>query len=82
VGRTDRTYGNHPRYFVVGKGLITNSRGDKLNEWKAQFARTDGPECTTLLEAIKYIKPNAIFGLSGAGDPRVLNVPSMVLNVP
>ena len=47
---------------------MTATRGDKLNEWKQKFARTDGtPECPTLLAAIKHAKPNALFGLTGAG---------------
>ena len=29
-------------YMVDTKGLITTTRGDKLNQWKSQFARRDG----------------------------------------
>uniref|UniRef100_A0A7S0MYZ7 Malic enzyme n=1 Tax=Pyramimonas obovata TaxID=1411642 RepID=A0A7S0MYZ7_9CHLO len=55
-------------YMVDSKGLITTTRGDKLNEWKSKFARNDGTaECPTLLDAIKLAKPNALFGLTGAG---------------
>uniref|UniRef100_A0A7S0MXS7 Malic enzyme n=1 Tax=Pyramimonas obovata TaxID=1411642 RepID=A0A7S0MXS7_9CHLO len=55
-------------YMIDSKGLITTTRGDKLNEWKSKFARNDGTaECPTLLDAIKLAKPNALFGLTGAG---------------
>lgn len=57
------------RIFMVDrKGLITMTRGDKLNEWKQMFARDDNsPDLPSLLDVVKYVKPNALFGLSGSG---------------
>jgi len=55
-------------YMVDRKGLITTTRGDDLNEFKKPFARTDGtPDMNNLLGIIKFVKPNAVFGLSGSG---------------
>ena len=55
-------------YLVDSKGLVTTTRGDKLAEHKKAFARTDGtPDMKDLAEIIAHAKPNALFGLSGAG---------------
>lgn len=55
-------------YLVDSKGLITNTRGDKLAPHKEPFARTDGtPDMKSLVDIIAYAKPHALFGLSGAG---------------
>lgn len=41
-------------YMVDSKGLITTTRGDKLNEWKQQFARVDGaPDMTKSVPQIR-----------------------------
>ncbi|KAK3235727.1 hypothetical protein CYMTET_54087, partial [Cymbomonas tetramitiformis] len=68
-------------YMVDTKGLITTTRGDKLNEWKQQFARTDGaPELRTLLEVVKYVRPHALFGLTGAGPSFTKEVVEELVN--
>jgi len=55
-------------YLVDSKGLITNTRGDKLAPHKVPFARTDGtPDIKVLKEIVAHVKPHALFGLSGAG---------------
>mmetsp|Transcript_1649 Transcript_1649/g.2364 ORF Transcript_1649/g.2364 Transcript_1649/m.2364 type:complete len:553 (-) Transcript_1649:1118-2776(-) len=55
-------------YMVDTKGLITNTRGDKLAPHKVPFARTDGaPDMKELCAIIEYVKPYALFGLSGGG---------------
>ncbi|CAD7700714.1 unnamed protein product [Ostreobium quekettii] len=55
-------------YLVDSKGLITNTRGDKLAPHKVPFARTDGtPNMTSLVDIIAHVKPHALFGLSGSG---------------
>lgn len=54
--------------MVDSKGLITSTRGDKLPAHKQPFARTDGtPDMKDLKEILAYVKPHALFGLSGAG---------------
>jgi len=55
-------------YMVDSKGLITNTRGDELPRHKQPLARTDGaPDMKDLREILAYVKPHALFGLSGAG---------------
>lgn len=56
-------------YFVDSRGLVTNTRGDKLAVHKVKFARDDfkGNEKKTLLDVVKEVKPTAIIGLSGQG---------------
>eukprot|EP00958_Prasinococcus_capsulatus_P000071 scaffold1_cov402-Prasinococcus_capsulatus_cf.AAC.71 len=54
-------------YMVDTKGLITKSRGDKLNEWKIQFAREEEVNLKELKDIIAYVKPHALLGLSGFG---------------
>jgi malic enzyme len=55
-------------YMVDSKGLITTTRGDTLNSWKTEFARTDGtPDMARLADIISHAKPHALFGLTGAG---------------
>ena len=55
-------------YLVDSKGLVTTTRWDKLAEHKKAFARSDGtPDMADLTEIIAYVKPQALFGLSGAG---------------
>jgi malate dehydrogenase (oxaloacetate-decarboxylating)(NADP+) len=61
-------------YLFDSKGLVTTKRGDKLPETKAAFACDLEPQ-TSFLDAIKAIKPTAIFGLStqhGAFNKEVL----------
>lgn len=53
-------------YLVDTKGLITTTRGDTLAPHKVPFARRDGaPDIKTLEEIIAFVKPHALFGLSG-----------------
>jgi malate dehydrogenase (oxaloacetate-decarboxylating) len=55
-------------YLVDTKGLVTTTRGDKLQEHKIPFARKDAPhEISDLFEVIKYVKPTALIGLAAAG---------------
>jgi len=55
-------------YMVDSKGLITATRGDKLPSHKVPFARRDGaPDMKDLKEILAYVKPHALFGLSGQG---------------
>ncbi|KAJ2235543.1 hypothetical protein IWW45_002524 [Coemansia sp. RSA 485] len=53
-------------WFVDSRGLITADRGDKLAEHKVRFARHDnnGIQCKTLEDALEYVKPTALIGLS------------------
>jgi malate dehydrogenase (oxaloacetate-decarboxylating)(NADP+) len=57
-------------WLCDSKGLVTKDRGDKLPAHKVHFAREDnnGTQCKTLLEAVEYIKPTAIIGLSTVPD--------------
>eukprot|EP01133_Synstelium_polycarpum_P014805 gene14805-17504_t len=55
-------------WFVDSKGLITNNRGDELQEHKKLYARTDVQcQLKSLLEVVREIKPTALIGLSGIG---------------
>ncbi|KAF3927244.1 hypothetical protein ABW20_dc0107897 [Dactylellina cionopaga] len=56
-------------YLVDSKGLVTNDRGDKLQEHKIVFSRTDnnGQQFKTLDEVIDYVKPTILMGLSTIG---------------
>ncbi|KAJ2718673.1 hypothetical protein GGI07_005643 [Coemansia sp. Benny D115] len=53
-------------WLVDSRGLITANRGDKLPEHKRGLARHDNGnfQCKSLKEAIKYVKPTALIGLS------------------
>ncbi|UZJ57173.1 hypothetical protein CBS101457_006493 [Exobasidium rhododendri] len=57
-------------WLCDSKGLVTTDRGDKLPAHKVHFARQDnaGKQCKTLIEAVEYIKPTAIIGLSTVPD--------------
>ncbi|PWN38269.1 uncharacterized protein FA14DRAFT_163740 [Meira miltonrushii] len=57
-------------WLCDSKGLVTKDRGDKLPEHKIHFAREDneGKQCKSLIEAVDYIKPTAIIGLSTVPD--------------
>ncbi|PWN46717.1 hypothetical protein IE53DRAFT_322453 [Violaceomyces palustris] len=48
------------------KGLVTTNRGDKLPEHKVYFAREDNGDnqSKTLADAIDFVKPTCILGLS------------------
>lgn len=57
-------------WLVDSKGLVTTTRGDKLQDHKLMFARKDIPadkQLTTLLSIIQEIKPTSLIGLSGQG---------------
>jgi malate dehydrogenase (oxaloacetate-decarboxylating) len=59
-------------YLVDTKGLVTNTRGDKLQAHKVPWARkdiaaADNAKYTTLLDVVKNIKPTALIGLAGVG---------------
>jgi len=51
--------------LVDSKGLVTLTRGDKLQEHKKLYARPDGPAYESLLETIQEVKPTALIGLAG-----------------
>ncbi|KAJ2720909.1 hypothetical protein GGI07_004305 [Coemansia sp. Benny D115] len=53
-------------WFVDSRGMITHDRGDKLAQHKTYFARTDnnGQQCSTIADALEYVKPTALIGLS------------------
>ncbi|KAJ1940559.1 hypothetical protein EC988_006999, partial [Linderina pennispora] len=53
-------------WFVDSRGIINANRGDKLADHKIYFARHDNgdAQCKNLEEAIEYVKPTALIGLS------------------
>ncbi|KAJ2000676.1 hypothetical protein H4R26_004504 [Coemansia thaxteri] len=53
-------------WFVDSRGIITANRGDTLADHKVYFARSDNgdTQCKDLEEAIEYVKPTALIGLS------------------
>ncbi|KAJ1835708.1 hypothetical protein LPJ63_000910 [Coemansia sp. RSA 2711] len=53
-------------WFVDSRGVITANRGDTLADHKVYFARQDNgdTQCKTLEEALEYVKPTALIGLS------------------
>ncbi|KAJ1896213.1 hypothetical protein LPJ66_004127 [Kickxella alabastrina] len=53
-------------WFVDSRGLITANRGDVLTKQKTRFARHDNGDvqCGTLEDALEYVKPTALIGLS------------------
>jgi malate dehydrogenase (oxaloacetate-decarboxylating)(NADP+) len=52
-------------WFVDSKGLLVKDRGDVLAPHKQPFAH-DHPFIATLAEAVKVLKPTALFGVSGS----------------
>ncbi|KAF3926771.1 hypothetical protein ABW21_db0208371 [Orbilia brochopaga] len=56
-------------YLVDSKGLVTNDRGDKLQEHKLVFSRNDnnGQQFKNLDEVIDHVKPTILMGLSTIG---------------
>jgi malic enzyme len=55
-------------WVMDSKGIITKKRGDKLPAHKESVARDDDtPPIKDLREAIAYVKPHALIGLSGYG---------------
>eukprot|EP01134_Creolimax_fragrantissima_P000868 CFRG0868T1 len=54
-------------WLVDSKGLITDTRGDKLPAHKINLARHDvaaDEQKKSLVDVVKYVKPTCIFGLS------------------
>jgi malate dehydrogenase (oxaloacetate-decarboxylating)(NADP+) len=55
---------------------VTNDRGDKLADHKVHFSRNDnGRQIKSLAEAVEYVKPTILMGLStigGAFDQHIL----------
>lgn len=53
-------------WIYDSKGLVTKDRGDRLPDHKVYFAREDnnGQQFKALADAIDYVKPTAILGLS------------------
>lgn len=55
-------------WMMDSKGIITESRGDKLASHKQRVARTDDtPPIKDLLKAVQYVKPHTLIGLTGHG---------------
>ncbi|CCW62513.1 unnamed protein product [Phytomonas sp. EM1] len=57
-------------YFIDSKGLVTNTRGDKLDAHKVSWARKDisaedSQKLKTLDDVVKRVKPTALIGLGG-----------------
>ncbi|CCW62514.1 unnamed protein product [Phytomonas sp. EM1] len=57
-------------YFIDSKGLVTNTRGDKLDAHKVSWARKDisaedNQKLKTLDDVVKRVKPTALIGLGG-----------------
>lgn len=64
-------------YLMDTKGLVTSDRGDKLADHKVYFSRTDneGKQFPSLEEAVEYVKPTILMGLSTLGGvftPQIL----------
>ncbi|KAJ2049656.1 hypothetical protein H4S04_003091 [Coemansia sp. S16] len=53
-------------WFADSRGIITANRGDTLADHKVYFAREDNgdTQCKDLDEALEYVKPTALIGLS------------------
>jgi len=51
-------------WMVDSRGLVTTTRGGKLEEHKLPYARDEEP-AATLLEIVKRIKPTILIGASG-----------------
>jgi malate dehydrogenase (oxaloacetate-decarboxylating)(NADP+) len=51
-------------WMVDSRGLVTTTRGGKLEEHKLPYARDEEP-AATLLEIVKRIKPTVLIGASG-----------------
>lgn len=49
-------------WLVDSKGLVVNSRRAKLQHHKLLYAH-DAPECVTLIEAVRTLKPTALIGV-------------------
>ncbi|KAI8565470.1 hypothetical protein RHMOL_Rhmol03G0261900 [Rhododendron molle] len=54
-------------WLVDSKGLIVSSRKDSLQHFKKPWAH-EHPPVTTLLDAVKAIKPSVLIGTSGVGS--------------
>ncbi|CAZ81110.1 unnamed protein product [Tuber melanosporum] len=56
-------------WLVDSKGMVTNDRGDTLQEHKVYFSRDDnnGQQFKSLEEVVDYVKPTALMGLSTIG---------------
>uniref|UniRef100_A0A0A9XGX1 NADP-dependent malic enzyme n=1 Tax=Lygus hesperus TaxID=30085 RepID=A0A0A9XGX1_LYGHE len=71
-------------YLVDTKGLVTDSRGDKLPKHKVLLARHDIPKehndkLKELLDVVKYVKPTALIGLGGVGPVFTEEIVKIVL---
>jgi len=57
-------------WFVDSRGMITENRGDTLADHKVPYARKDNgdTQLKSLVDVVKYVKPNALIGLSGQGQ--------------
>ncbi|CAD7924671.1 unnamed protein product [Amoebophrya sp. A120] len=62
--KTIEYYRKNNFWMIDSKGLVTTTRGDKLQDHKVPFARDD-PPVGTLLEVIQQAKPTILLGLAG-----------------
>jgi malate dehydrogenase (oxaloacetate-decarboxylating)(NADP+) len=70
-----RQQGRQRCFFMDSKGLVTKSRLASLQTHKVPFAH-DVPNCPTLLDAIKTVKPTVLIGVStipSSFNPQVLH---------
>lgn len=75
-------------YMMDIDGLVTLTRATKPNQWAARFAKAKPPggkEITDIAELIRVVKPNALYGLTGAGPvwkPEVLEAMTQSVGQP
>ena len=67
-GQLDESTAMSKIYMIDSKGVITNHRGDKLSTQKARFAQGEScPNMKELKDIVDFVRPHALFGLSGNG---------------
>lgn len=71
-------------YLIDTKGLVTNSRGDKLAPHKVAWARKDiapqdNAKYTTLLDVVRHVKPTALIGLGATANVFTRDIIEMML---
>lgn len=52
-------------WLIDSKGLVTTTRGDKLQAHKIPFARDEETQIPTLMDCVKIAKPTVLLGLAG-----------------
>jgi len=56
-------------YLFDSKGLVVRERVEELHYHKLPFIQ-DGPPCTTVMDAVKQIKPHVLIGTSTTADSK------------